>query len=174
VLPERGWWGGRREADARYREHVFSALNSGQPLFYRTDLDPCSLKTFRSNLSTYWSINWKETVIISQVPRNYDYLAVHQSHKTNSTISLISSNKNTMSNIYKISKNNRIAYATIWFLHLIRVLIFLFWINIFVLYRFWPSYRSLSQETATFEGIHSIRGPCIALMTPNYISRTTP
>jgi hypothetical protein len=59
------------------------------------------------------SIDGSKTVIISKVPENYDHLAVYRSHKINSTIPLISDIKKPMSNIYKISKNNRIVYASI-------------------------------------------------------------
>jgi hypothetical protein len=59
------------------------------------------------------SIDGSKTVIISKVPKNYNHLAVYRSHKINSTIPLISDIKKPMSNIYKISKNNKIAYASI-------------------------------------------------------------
>ena len=58
-------------------------------------------------------INRLKTVIISKVPKNYNYLAVYRSHKINSTIPLISDIKKPILNIYKISKNNKIVYASI-------------------------------------------------------------
>ena len=58
-------------------------------------------------------INGSKTVIISKVPKNYDYLAVYRSYKINSTIPLISNIKKLILNIYKISKNNRIIYTSI-------------------------------------------------------------
>jgi hypothetical protein len=59
------------------------------------------------------SIDGSKTVIISKVPENYNYLAVYKSYKINSIIPLISDIKKPILNIYKISKNNRITYASI-------------------------------------------------------------
>jgi hypothetical protein len=60
-----------------------------------------------------WLINGLKTVIISKVPKNYNYLAVYRSYKINFIIPLIFNIKKPMLNIYKISKNNRIIYTFI-------------------------------------------------------------